>query len=176
KVTCSASYFVPKPHTPFQWCKQEDVESIKRKQRLLKELGRRYRIDVKVHHAETSMLEGIISRGDRSLGRVIERDWRLGCRFDGWTENFDFEKWMEAFGAVGVTTELYLQEFPVYESAGSSRSLVQLPWDHIDTLVKRDFLAREYIKGIKARISPPCELPVKVIDGRPTAIAPSHEE
>src|SRR5215831_1283770 len=91
KATCSASYFVPKPHTPFQWCKQEDVDSIKRKQRMLKELGRRYRIDVKVHHAETSLLEGIISRGDRSLGRVIERAWRMGCRFDGWTEHFSFD-------------------------------------------------------------------------------------
>ena len=78
KATCSASYFVPKPHTPFQWCAQEDIESIKRKQRMLKELGRRYRIDVKVHHAETSLLEGIISRGDRKLCKVIERAWRMG--------------------------------------------------------------------------------------------------
>jgi radical SAM family uncharacterized protein len=176
KVTCSASYFVPKPHTPFQWCRQEDVDSIKRKQRILRELGRRYRIDVKVHHAETSLLEGIISRGDRRLGPVIERAWRMGCRFDGWTENFEFEKWMEAFRAEGVDTQPYLQEFPVKEFDSRAGALVQLPWDHIDTLVKREFLAREYIKGIKARISPPCELPVKIIDGRPTAIAPSHED
>ena len=176
KVTCSASYFVPKPHTPFQWCRQEDIESIKRKQRILRELGRRYRIEIKVHHAETSVLEGIVSRGDRRLGPVIERAWRMGCRFDGWTENFDFEKWMEAFRAEGVAIEPYLQEFPVKELDGPAATLVQLPWDHIDTLVKREFLAREYIKGIKARISPPCELPVKIIDGRPTAIAPSHED
>jgi radical SAM superfamily enzyme YgiQ (UPF0313 family) len=82
KATCSASYFVPKPHTPFQWCAQEGIESIKQKQRMLKELGRRYRIEVKVHHAETSVLEGIISRGDRNLCRVIERAWRMGARFD----------------------------------------------------------------------------------------------
>jgi radical SAM family uncharacterized protein/radical SAM-linked protein len=176
KVTCSASYFVPKPHTPFQWCAQEDVESIKRKQRVLKELGRRYRIDVKVHHAETSMLEGIISRGDRKLARVIERAWRMGCRFDGWSEHFQFDKWMEAFKAEGVQVEPYLREFPVKEFDKPGAPLVQMPWDHIDTLVKREFNAREYIKGIKAKISPPCELPVKVIDGRPTAIAPSHED
>lgn len=176
KATCSASYFVPKPHTPFQWCKQEDIDSIKRKQRMLKELGRRYRIDVKVHHAETSLLEGIISRGDRALCKVIERAWRMGCRFDGWTEHFDFEKWMEAFRIEGVKIEPYLQEFPVREFNKPGAPLVQLPWDHIDTLVKREFNAREYIKGIKAKISPPCELPVKIIDGRPTAIAPSHEE
>jgi radical SAM family uncharacterized protein/radical SAM-linked protein len=172
KVTCSVSYFVPKPHTPFQWCKQEDIEQIKRKQRMLKELGRRYHIDVKVHHAETSLLEGIISRGDRRLCKVIERAWRMGCRFDGWAEHFDFEKWMEAFRLEGVQIQPYLQEFPVYEK----NKLVRLPWDHIDTLVKQEFNAREYIKGIKAKISPPCELPVKIINGRPTAIAPSHEE
>lgn len=176
KVTCSASYFVPKPHTPFQWCRQEGIDSIKRKQRMLKELGRRYRVDVKVHHAETSLLEGVISRGDRRLCGVIERAWRMGCRFDGWTDKFDFEKWMDAFEAEGVEIEPYLKEFPVREHNDATAPLVQLPWDHIDTLVKRDFLAREYIKGIKARISPPCELPVKIIDGRPTAIAPSHEE
>jgi radical SAM family uncharacterized protein/radical SAM-linked protein len=176
KVTCSASYFVPKPHTPFQWCKQEELESIKAKQRMLKDLGRRYRIDVKVHHAETSLLEGIISRGDRRLCNVIERAWRMGCRFDGWTEHFRFDKWMEALDAEGIDIDLYLQEFPVREFDKPGAPLVQLPWDHIDTLVKREFNAREYVKGIKARISPPCELPVKIIDGRPTAIAPSHEE
>lgn len=176
KATCSASYFVPKPHTPFQWCRQEAVDSIKRKQRMLKELGRRYRIDVKVHHAETSLLEGIISRGDRNLCKVIERAWRMGCRFDGWSEHFDFAKWMNAFELEGVAIEPYLREFPVREFDKPGAPLVQLPWDHIDTLVKREFNAREYTKGIKAKISPPCELPVKIIDGRPTAIAPSSEE
>ena len=176
RATCSASYFVPKPHTPFQWCRQEDIDSIKRKQRMLKDLGRRYRIDVKVHHAETSLLEGIISRGDRNLCKVIERAWRKGCRFDGWSEHFDFEKWMEAFKLEGIDIRPYLQEFPVREFDKQGAPLVQLPWDHIDTLVKREFNAREYTKGIKAKISPPCELPVKIIDGRPTAIAPSNEE
>jgi radical SAM family uncharacterized protein/radical SAM-linked protein len=176
RVTCSASYFVPKPHTPFQWCAQEGIDSIKQKQRLLRDLGRRYRIDVKVHHAETSLLEGIISRGDRRLCSVVERAWRLGCRFDGWTEHFDFGKWMQAFEDEGVDTAPYLREFPVRAFDLPGAPLVQLPWDHLDTLVKPEFNAREYMKGIKAKISPPCELPVKVIDGRPTAIAPSSEE
>ncbi len=176
KVTCSASFLVPKPHTPFQWCAQEDIESIKHKQRMLREMGRRYRIDVKVHHAETSLLEGIISRGDRDLCRVIERAWRMGCRFDGWTEHFDFDRWMEAFQSEGVDIRPYLKEFPVRDFSSPAAPLVQLPWDHLDTLVKQDYNAREYMKAIKAKISPPCELPVKVIDGRPTAIAPSHDE
>ncbi|HKV38750.1 MAG TPA: TIGR03960 family B12-binding radical SAM protein, partial [Blastocatellia bacterium] len=176
KVTCSASYFVPKPHTPFQWCAQEPIESVKVKQRALKEAGKRYRIEVKVHHAETSLLEGIISRGDRALGPVIERAWRMGCRFDGWSECFDFEKWMEAFRGEGVDIQPYLKEFPVKEFEKPGAELIQLPWDHIDTLVKREFQAREYIKGIKAKLSPPCELPVKIINGRPTAIAPSNED
>jgi radical SAM family uncharacterized protein/radical SAM-linked protein len=175
KVTCSASYFVPKPHTPFQWCQQEDIDSIKHKQRLLRELGRRYRIEVKVHHAETSVLEGIISRGDRRLGAVIERAWRLGCRFDGWSEHFDFGRWMEAFAVEGVAPAQYLKELPVREFDKPRAPLVQMVWDHLDTLVKPEFNAREYVKSIKAKISPPCELPVKRVDGRPTAIAPSHE-
>jgi radical SAM family uncharacterized protein/radical SAM-linked protein len=176
KVTCSASYFVPKPHTPFQWCQQEGIETIKHKQRLLRELGRRYRIEVKVHHAETSVLEGIISRGDRRLADVIERAWRMGCRFDGWSEHFDFNRWMEAFALEGIDPQQYLNELPVREFDKPRAPLVQMVWDHLDTLVKPEFNAREYIKGIKAKISPPCELPVKRIDGRPTAIAPSHEE
>ena len=176
KVTCSASYFVPKPHTPFQWCQQEGIESIKQKQRMLRELGRRYRIEVKVHHAETSVLEGIISRGDRRLSGVIERAWRLGCRFDGWSEHFNFERWMEAFALEGIDPAQYLKELPVREFDKPRAPLVQMVWDHLDTLVKPEFNAREYVKGIKAKISPPCELPVKRIDGRPTAIAPSHEE
>jgi radical SAM family uncharacterized protein/radical SAM-linked protein len=176
KATCSASYFVPKPHTPFQWCAQEDIDSIKRKQRMLKDLGRRYRIDVKVHHAETSLLEGVISRGDRNLCKVIERAWRHGCRFDGWTDHFDFAKWMQAFKDEGVEIDPYLRELPVREFDKPGAPLVQMVWDHLDTLVKREFNAREYTKGIKAKISPPCELPVKMIDGRPTAIAPSHED
>jgi radical SAM-linked protein len=143
---------------------------------MLKELGRRYRLDMKVHHAETSLLEGVISRGDRNLCNVIERAWRMGCRFDGWSDHFDLEKWMEAFRLEGIDISTYLQEFPIREFDKPGAPLVQLPWDHIDTLVKREFNAREYMKGIKAKISPPCELPVKIIDGRPTAIAPSHEE
>ncbi|MFL6274182.1 MAG: TIGR03960 family B12-binding radical SAM protein [Blastocatellia bacterium] len=176
KVTCSASYFVPKPHTPFQWCQQEGIETIKEKQRMLRDLGRRYRIEVKVHHAETSVLEGIISRGDRRLSGVIERAWRLGCRFDGWSEHFSFTRWMEAFALEGIDPAEYLKELPVREFDKPRAPLVQMVWDHLDTLVKPEFNAREYVKGIKAKISPPCELPVKRIDGRPTAIAPSHEE
>ncbi|MEK6304289.1 MAG: TIGR03960 family B12-binding radical SAM protein [Acidobacteriota bacterium] len=176
KATCSASYFVPKPHTPFQWCAQEDIDSIKRKQRMLKDLGRRYRIDVKVHHAETSLLEGVISRGDRNLCKVVERAWREGCRFDGWSEHFDFAKWMLAFKSEGVEIDPYLRELPVREFDKPGAPLVQMVWDHLDTLVKREFNAREYTKGIKAKISPPCELPVKTIDGRPTAIAPSNAD
>jgi radical SAM-linked protein len=143
---------------------------------MLKEMGRRYRIDVKVHHAETSLLEGVISRGDRNLCKVIERAWREGCRFDGWTDHFDFAKWMEAFKEEGIEIEPYLRELPVREFDKPGAPLVQMVWDHLDTLVKREFNAREYTKGIKAKISPPCELPVKVIDGRPTAIAPSHAD
>jgi radical SAM family uncharacterized protein/radical SAM-linked protein len=176
KVTVSASSFVPKPHTPFQWCIVEDIAEIRRKQELLGGLCRRYRLSYKHHHAETSLLEAVISRGDRRLGRVIERAWRSGCRFDGWTEHFDFERWMDAFREEGVDYRLYLREIPVRTGYLPRSPLVTLPWDHLDTLVEEEFQARELQKALKGRLSPPCGLPVRVIDGRPTAIAPNDDE
>src|SRR5205085_11642467 len=95
---------------------------------------------------------------------------------DGWSEHFSFDRWMEAFALEGIDPAQYMKELPVREFDKPRAPLVQMVWDHLDTLVKPEYYAREYLKGIKAKISPPCELPVKRIDGRPTAIAPSHEE
>jgi radical SAM family uncharacterized protein/radical SAM-linked protein len=176
KVTVSASSFVPKPHTPFQWCRVDDIAEIRRKQELLGALCRRYRLSYKHHHAETSLLEAVLSRGDRRLGRVVERAWRKGCRFDGWTEHFNFEAWMDSFREEGVDYGLYLREIPVRTGYDPRSPLVTLPWDHLDTLVEEEFQARELQKALKGRLSPPCGLPVKVIDGRPTAVAPNDDE
>jgi radical SAM family uncharacterized protein/radical SAM-linked protein len=176
KVTVSASSFVPKPHTPFQWCRVDDLAEVRRKQELLGALCRRYRLSYKHHHAETSMLEAVLSRGDRRLGRVVERAWRSGCRFDGWTEHFDFGVWMDAFREEGIDYGLYLREIPVRTGYDPRSPLVTLPWDHLDTLVEQEFQARELQKALKGRLSPPCGLPVKIADGRPTAIAPNDDE
>jgi radical SAM family uncharacterized protein/radical SAM-linked protein len=177
KVTVSASSLVPKPHTPFQWCEVVDLAEIRRRQELLGMLCRRYRLTYKHHHAETSLLEAVLSRGDRKLSRVIERVWREGGRFDGWTEHFDFRRWMDAFEAEGIDYRVYLKEFPIYTGYDHRTApMVPLPWDHLDTLVEKRFQAVEMRKALKERLSPPCMLPVKIVDGRPTAIAPNDDE
>lgn len=173
KVTVSASCFVPKPQTPFQWCRMETLEELYSKQSLLRELCHRYRLSFKTHNAKLSRLETIMARGDRRLGRVIERAWRMGARFDGWDERFNYDLWMEAMRLEGIDPDETLGELPVKAADGS---FAQLPWDHIDSLVEKKFLAIEYEKGIKAKIAPPCGFPIRVIDGRPTAIPPSFED
>ena len=177
KVTVSVSSLVPKPHTPFQWAEVVDLPEIRRRQELLGALCRRYRLHYKHHHAETSLLEAVLSRGDRKLGRVVERVWREGGRFDGWTEHFNFERWLEAFEAEGIDYRIYLKEFPIYTGYDHRTSpMVPLPWDHLDTLVEKRFQAVELRKALKERLSPPCMLPVRIVDGRPTAIAPNDDE
>ncbi len=177
KVTVSASSLVPKPHTPFQWSEVVDLPEIRRRQELLGALCRRYRLNYKHHHAETSVVEAVLSRGDRKLGRVIERAWRAGGRFDGWTEHFDFQRWLDAFEAEGIDYRTYLREFPIYTGYDHRTApMVPLPWDHLDTLVEKRFQAIEMRKALKERLSPPCMLPVRILDGRPTAIAPSEDE
>jgi len=176
KVTVSVSSHVPKPHTPFQWCKMDSIAEIKRKQGILRELCKRYHLNLRLHNPEISRLEGIISRGDRRMSRVVERAWRAGCRFDGWDEQFRYQTWMKAFEEEGIDPEIYLELLPVYYHDDRRAGFVPLPWDHIDTAVTKEFLAQEYNRGLKAKIAPPCGFPVKVIDGRPTAIPPSWKE
>ncbi|MBI4850467.1 MAG: TIGR03960 family B12-binding radical SAM protein [Acidobacteria bacterium] len=173
KVTVSASCFVPKPQTPFQWCRMNSLEELYKKQDLLREVCHRYRLNFKTHNAKLSQLECIMARGDRRIGRVIEQAWRMGARFDGWDEHFNYDLWMKAFQMEGLDPSETLGDLPVRASDGS---YVQLPWDHIDSLVEKKFLAIEYEKGVNAKIAPPCGFPIRIIEGRPTAIPPSFEE
>lgn len=173
KVTCSVSCFVPKPQTPFQWCRMNTLEELRAKQDMLREICHQYRLNFKTHNAKLSRLECVMARGDRRLGRVIERAWRMGARFDGWDEQFNYDLWMEALSLEGVDPQETLDELPVRAADGG---FVQLPWDHIDSLVEKKFLAIEYEKGVNAKIAPPCGFPIRIIEGRPTAIPPSFEE
>lgn len=173
KVTVSASCFVPKTQTPFQWCRMNSLAELQTKQDLLREFCHRYRLNFKTHNSRLSQLECIMARGDRRIGRVIERAWRMGARFDGWDEHFNYDLWMKAFQTENLDPAETLGDLPVRAADGS---FVQLPWDHIDSLVEKKFLAIEYEKGIKAKIAPPCGFPIRIIEGRPTAIPPSFEE
>ncbi len=148
QINISVSTFVPKPHTPFQWFGQAPIAEIRRKQAYLSEGLRRKGIVLKPHHPETSLLEGVFARGDRSLGRVLEEAVRLGCRFDGWSESFDFEKWKTAFASCGLDPDAYAcRSYGVDE---------QLPWDHVRTGVTKQFLGQEHMRAIAAEITGNC--------------------
>ncbi|MEZ4371899.1 MAG: TIGR03960 family B12-binding radical SAM protein [Polyangiaceae bacterium] len=148
KVTVSVSTHVPKPHTPFQWCAMDPLDEVARKQQLLRDAARSDRqLGLRVHHSVASVLEGVLARGDRSLADAIERAYLNGAHFDSWDNHLKMEVWQEAFEHFGVDTQKYLGTIPV---------TARLPWDHIDVGLEEGFLAKEYRKALKSRLSPPC--------------------
>ncbi len=148
KVTVSVSSFVPKSHTAFQWFGQLPVEEIRRKQEYLKSLIRDKHITYHYHDAKTGYLEAAFARGDRRLGRVLYEAWKLGAKFDGWTEFFDYERWMKAFDAAGVDINYY---------ARRDRSLDEaLPWDHLTNGAAKAFLQREWQKAKVGELTHDC--------------------
>ncbi|HML89209.1 MAG TPA: TIGR03960 family B12-binding radical SAM protein [Methylomusa anaerophila] len=148
KVTISVSSFVPKPHTPFQWFGQNPVEEIERKQRLLRSLIKDRNITLNWHDARTSFLEGVFSRGDRRLGRVLYQAWQNGARFDGWSEHFKFDVWMEAFVATGIDPAFYANRERQFDEI--------LPWDHLSSGVDKSFLVREYGQALSESVTKDC--------------------
>jgi len=122
-------------------------DDVHRKQGWLREEARLSGVELKTHDCETSWLEGVFARGDRSLCDVLERAYRNGARFDSWEETKKMALWEEAFAAEGVEVAKYLGTIPV---------TARLPWDHIDVGLEEGFLAREYRKALKSRLSPPC--------------------
>ncbi|MEW5805947.1 MAG: TIGR03960 family B12-binding radical SAM protein [Acidobacteriota bacterium] len=150
RINVSISSFVPKPHTPFQWLPMERVEELERKQKFLKrELSSNF-VRIKWHDTKMSFMEAVFSRGDRRLSDVIERAFKLGCQFDGWSDRFNFSLWKEAFISSGINPEEYAyRRMDVTEP---------LPWDIIDTGVKKSFLAGELDKAMEGRVTPICNL------------------
>jgi len=147
QVTVSVSTFVPKPHTPFQWAGQIDIEETLRRQSLLKGKIRHRNLSFKWHDARMSFLEGIFSRGDERIAPLLERAFRLGCRFDGWTDRFRFDLWEWAMAEENVKPGAWLEE----------RSLsVSCPWDVIDCGIKKEFLISEREKSIRYELTPDC--------------------
>ena len=134
-VSISVSTFVPKPFTPFQYEPQDDLAEVERKQKLLVESVTTKKISLSWHDSKTSILEGVFARGDRRLGQVIYEAHKLGCKFDGWGEMFDYEKWLKAFEIAGVNPEFYNHR---------QRDFAEiLPWSHLDYLVSEKFLQEE---------------------------------
>ena len=146
-VSVSISTFVPKPHTPFQWESQIPLEEMQEKLHFLKEEVKRNRLRFKWQDPHLSFLEGIFSRGDRRLSKVLIEAHRLGCRFDGWSDQFRFPLWKEAFEKVGIEMDLNAQK---------RRFEDPLPWSFIETGVKTAYLWEEYQRGLREEISLPC--------------------
>lgn len=151
-VTASTSSFVPKPHTPFQWCQMDDLNDMKRKQTMLLQLTRQYGVGLKWHEALISHIEGVVSRGDRKVADVIEWAWQHGARFDGWSQCLKFQTWMDAMDACGLDKYTYFRTIPLDS---------QLPWGHINVGLEPKFLVQEYKRAIKDKLSPPCGKPFR---------------
>lgn len=148
KVVLSASSFVPKPFTPFQWMGQNTPEEFKNKQRHLKASIKERKISYSWHDSGVSFLEAVFARGDRRLGLVLEKAHQKGCRFDGWGEYFDLQKWTEAFAEAGIDPDFYALRNRDYDEI--------LPWDFIDTGVTKNFLKAEAQKAEAALTTPFC--------------------
>lgn len=147
-VTVSASTFVPKPFTPFQWEPQDTLEDIHKKQRILVDELRNKKITFNYHDSKTSFLEGVFARGDRRLSKVLAHSINAGCKFDGWAEHFDYQRWMKVFDDCQVDPSFYANRRRSYDEI--------LPWDHIDVGVTKDFLIRENEKAKEGKLTVDC--------------------
>lgn len=150
QVTASASFFVPKPFTPFQWMAQNTMDEFKKKAYRLKDSIKDRKVNFNFHDADISYLEAIFARGDRRLSQVIERAFRAGCKYDGWSEHFDFEKWQKAFEEAGIDGDFYALRERSFDEV--------LPWDFIDPGISKDFLIREYENAINEKTTKDCRI------------------
>ena len=149
-VTASASCFVPKPFTPFQWVKQESIDEFTRKAYLVKDNIKDNKVTFNYHDAELSYVEAVFARGDRRLSEVLLEAWKKGCRFDGWSEHFKYDLWLEAFEDVSIDGDFY---------AIRDRDKDEIfPWDFIDIGVSKKYLYREYQKALSAVTTNDCRL------------------
>jgi radical SAM superfamily enzyme YgiQ (UPF0313 family) len=153
KVTASVSNFVPKPHTPFQWEPMEREEELLRKrQRLLQRVRPHQAVKLKIHQIGPSLMEGLLARGDRHVGRVLLRLFRSGARFDAWDEGFKRERWDEALRAEGIDPGFLLHR--------RREDSEVLPWDHLGAPVSRAYLGEEWERAAREERTPNC------MDGR----------
>ncbi|MFC1932092.1 TIGR03960 family B12-binding radical SAM protein [Chloroflexota bacterium] len=150
QIRVNISTFVPKPHTPFQWVAQESEQGLSAKHELLKQGLRRKGGRLSWQDPKVSLLEAALSRGDRRLGKVIHRAWKLGCTFDSWDEHFNYENWSRAFEEAGFEPGFYAQR---------QRPLDELlPWAHIDVGVTTAFLKQEYQHSLNGKETPDCRV------------------
>lgn len=147
-VSISVSTFVPKPFTPFEFEPQITEDEIRRRQEYLKSQITTKKISLSYHDSSTSFLEGVLARGDRRLGDVLESAYKRGCTFDSWTECFDKEKWLEAFKECSIDPAFFANRERSYDEIN--------PWDHLDYGVTKEFLVRENKTALKEKTTPNC--------------------
>ncbi|MGD9029552.1 MAG: TIGR03960 family B12-binding radical SAM protein [Anaerolineae bacterium] len=148
QVNVSVNTFVPKPHTPFQWVALAPGRAIREKQALLRREIRGGGLKLSTNDPEASLLEAVLTRGDRRLGDVVERAWELGARFDAWDDQRDFGAWMRAFAKTGLDPDFY---------AYRQRSTEELlPWEVVNTGVRKRFLVDEYERSQRGETLTDC--------------------
>ena len=148
RITVSTSYFVPKPHTAFQWEPQITREEYERRVQLLRENMTTKTVTYNWHDGQTSFIEAVLARGDRRLGNVLETVWRKGGHLDAWEEYFSLERWQEAFAECGVDPAFY---------AYRRREMDEImPWDMISSGVTREYLWREHENAVAGVTTPDC--------------------
>lgn len=148
RVTVSTSSFVPKPFTPFQWESQISIEEMRTRQRYLQNILHIKGVEYNWHEPELSYMEAIFSRGDRRLGNVLYSAWKLGCKFDGWSDQFKYDMWIKAFQENKIDPGFY---------ANRKREQDELlPWDHINPGVTREFLWNEYEASLAGQTTIDC--------------------
>ncbi len=157
RCTISIGAFVPKPHTPFQWAAQEHPDVVDERLRKLRaevnsdrKIGRN--VGIRYHDGKPSLIEGLLSRGDRRVGGVIERVWRAGGRFDGWNEHFSYERWVGACAAELEPLGVSLAWFTLRERSGTE----VLPWDHLDSGLDKDWLWADWRDALDERQQDDC--------------------
>lgn len=146
-VNAGLGLFVPKPHTAFQWEAQVDLSEARRRLSLAKACVSDRRVKAKWNSPEQSIMEGVLSRGDRRLSKALELAMLAGCRFDGWSDQFNHQAWMQALAQAGLSTEEYLRARDPGEV---------LPWEHIDVGVTKEFLLAERAKAYELEPTRDC--------------------
>jgi len=148
QIKVNVSTFIPKAHTPFQWVGQDDEQQLEQKHDILRQGLKKTGTQLSWHDPKSSLLEALMSRGDRRVGKAIYLAWQLGCRFDSWSEHFDYDKWQQAFDECGIDPDFYVHRQRLLDEL--------LPWYHIDVGVSADFLRREYERAIAEQETPDC--------------------
>lgn len=148
RITVSTSCFVPKPHSPFQWEKQNTMDEYIAKVNLLRDSIKAKNVVYNWHDPQTSYIEATLSRGDRRMGKVIENVWRSGGRLEAWTDYFSFDRWMQAFDNAGVDPTFYAHRERCKDEV--------MPWDVVDVGVRKEHLWHEKEQCYRSELSPDC--------------------